>query len=473
MHASYGREPSTEKAGLKANQRNARRLVMAKITHVIKRTGALVPFNRERITNAIYRAAIAVGGRDRSIADQLTDQVVEILESLALPGSHPTVEDIQDIVETVLIKNGYARTAKAYILYREERSRHRRGRTTHQSRDSSNIPYRKLWEALTWAIDHDLHTTERLNARISQGEFPDIVRECDHFYQQEIDTGAQLIHERRDDLKIVIVAGPSSSGKTTTTIKLENLLNKMGMRFVALNVDHYFYDLALHPKDEFGDYDFETPQALDLDLINDHLMRLIAGEEVRIPFYDFKTGTRTNDVTPMRIGPSDMILIDSLHGLYADMTASVPDSRKFKLYIETFLQMKDANGRFVRWTDLRLMRRMVRDSLYRGYSPQQTLEHWHYVRSSELRNIVPHANSADYVINSALPYELPIMRPRLIGHFEEWTHLYEEDTNRQDAHTRATRVYDLLRGITPVEDTSAISPTSLLREFIGGSAYEY
>jgi uridine kinase len=446
---------------------------MAEITHIIKRTGALVPFNRERITNAIYRAAIAVGGRDRATAVQLTDQVLEILENLVLPGTHPTVEDVQDIVETVLIKNGHARTAKAYILYREERSRHRRGRTTHQSRDSSNIPYRKLWEALTWAVDHDLHTIERLNARIARGEFPDIVRESNQYYEQEISTGAELIQERRDDLKIVIIAGPSSSGKTTTTIKLESLLNKMGMRFVALNVDNYFYDLELHPQDEYGDYDFETPQALDLDLINDHLTRLIAGKEVRIPFYDFKTGTRTNDVTPMRIGPNDMILIDSLHGLYADMTKSVPDKQKFKLYIETLLQMKDLNGRFVRWTDLRLMRRMVRDSLFRGYSPQQTLEHWHYVRSSELRNIIPHVNSADYVINSALSYELPIMRPRLVEQFEQWTHLYQEDTNRQDAHNRANRVYELLRGVTPMQDDSSIPPTSLLREFIGGSAYEY
>jgi uridine kinase len=247
----------------------------------------------------------------------------------------------------------------------------------------------------------------------------------------------------------------------------------MGLHLVALNVDHYFYDLELHPQDEFGDYDFETPQALDLELINDHLARLIAGEEVRIPFYDFKTGKRTNDVTPMQIGESDIILIDSLHGLYANMTQSVPDRAKFRLYIETLLQMKDANGRFVRWTDVRLMRRMVRDSLYRGYSPQQTLEHWHYVRSSELRHIIPHVNSADHVVNSALPYELPIMRPRLIDHFARWSQQYKSDVHRQDACNRANRVHGLLKDIVPVEDDSPVPSTSLLREFIGGSAYEY
>jgi uridine kinase len=446
---------------------------MGQITHVIKRTGAVVPFNRDRITNAIYRAAVAVGGRDRSVAEDLTDQVVAILEDTVSPGGMPTVEEIQDIVERVLIKNDHARTAKAYILYREDRSRHRRSGTTHQSRDSSNIPYRKLWEALSWAVDHDLHTIERLNARIAQGEFPDIVRESNQFYEHEITTAAELIQERRAEVKIVIIAGPSSSGKTTTTTKLEAMLQELGMRLIALNVDNYFYNLDLHPKDEFGDYDFETPQALDLALINEHLVRLVAGQEARIPFYDFKTSQRTDNVTPMRIGQDDIILIDSLHGLYAGMTESIPDRQKFKLYTETLLQMKDPDGRFVRWTDLRLMRRMVRDSLFRSYHPQQTLEHWHYVRSSELRNIIPHANLADYVVNSALPYELPIMRPRLIDHFALWTREYVDDPHRQDAYYRANRVHALLNEVTPVEDDSAIPPTSLLREFIGGSVYRY
>jgi uridine kinase len=156
------------------------------------------------------------------------------------------------------------------------------------------------------------------------------------------------------------------------------------------------------------------------------------------------------------------------------MTADVPNERKFRLYIETLMQMKCCvDGRFIRWTDIRLMRRMVRDSLFRAYSPQQTLEHWHYVRSSELRNIIPHVNTADYVVNSALPYELPIMCHRLIDHFAEWVDHYRDDTHRQDAYNRAHRVYELLKTVTPVSDDSAIPSSSLLREFIGGSAYEY
>mgnify|MGYP005841055469 CR=1 FL=1 len=445
----------------------------SKITQVVKRTGAVVPFNPERITNAIYRAAVAVGGRDRSIAERLTQQVVAILEQNTAPGHIPHVEEIQDIVEKVLIETGHARTAKAYILYRAEQARLRGEKSARAQRTSTNIPYRKIYEVLNWAVDHNLHTVGHLNERIARGEFPDIVRESDEVYEKDVSTAAEMIRERQGEVKIVVVAGPSSSGKTTTTIKLGQHLAAAGLRLVALNVDNYFFDLELHPRDEFGDYDFETPQALDLALINEHLVRLLAGEEVKIPFYDFRTGKRTLDVTPMRVGPQDIILIDSLHGLYADMTRDVADEQKFRLYIETLLQMKDERGEFIRWTDLRLMRRMVRDAQFRGYNPEQTLLHWHYVRSSELRNIIPHVNTADYIINSALPYELPIMKARLMGHFEQWAEKYADDPQRVDACIRARRVRDLLRSVTAVEDDSPIPPYSLLREFIGGSGYEY
>ncbi len=444
-----------------------------RIEQVIKRTGAVVPFKRERIVNAIYRAAVAVGGRDRSIAENLAAQVIALLEEATPPDHTPTVEEIQDIVEKVLIENGHARTAKAYILYREERSRHRRRKTAYQDRAPGDIPYRKLWEVLSWAVDHDVNTVGRLNARIARGEFPDIVRESDIAYQEDIATAADQIKARRDECRLAIVAGPSSSGKTTTTIKLDALLQRRGLNLVTLNVDNYFFDLELHPKDEYGDYDFETPQALDLPLINEHLTRLIAGEEVRIPFYDFKTGVRKNEVTPMHLNEGDIILIDSLHGLYADMTAGIPDEQKFKLYIETLLQMKGPDDRFIRWTDVRLMRRMVRDAFHRAYNPRQTLEHWHYVRSSELRHIIPHVSAADYIINGALAYELPIMQPRLVDHFGQWVKDYQGRPDRRDAFERASRVYELLKSVTPVEDDSPIAPTSLLREFIGGSAYTY
>jgi uridine kinase len=443
------------------------------IQQVVKRTGAVVPFNPDRITNAIYRAAVAVGGRDRSVAQKLTSQVVEVLEGSCPAGRIPTVEEIQDIVEKVLIENGHARTAKAYILYREEQSRKRRQKIASSNRDSGNIPYRKIWEVLSWAVDHDLHSVDCLNRRVARGELPDIVRESEAAYEEDVAAAAGLIQERRGEVRIVLVAGPSSSGKTTTTIKVGTRLRDAGLSLVALNVDNYFFDLAFHPKDEFGDYDFETPQALDLRLLNEHLVQLLEGREVMLPRYDFREGKRYLNVTPMRIGPNDIILIDSLHGLYAGLTEQVPDEQKFKLYIETLLQMKGPDGRFVRWTDLRLMRRMVRDANFRAYDPQQTLEHWHYVRHSELRNIIPFVNTSDYIVNSAMPYELCLMRARLLQRFEGWVEKYRGDPLRQDAHLRAERARALLAAVPALPDESIVPPTSLMREFIGGSQYDY
>ncbi|NLT74090.1 MAG: response regulator SirA [Chloroflexi bacterium] len=446
---------------------------MSPIQSVIKRSGAIVPFNKERITNAIYRAAVSVGGRDRAVAEALADQVVAQLEAQLLPGVHPQVEQIQDIVETVLIKNGHARTAKAYILYRDERSRRRQQRERHEALARQNIPWRKIYEVLNWSIDHGVHTISALNERIERGQFADIVAESDLAYQQQIDLAADMIRERRDEIRVAVVAGPSSSGKTTTTIKLSRQLQEMGLHLVPLTVDHYFYNLEDHPKDEFGDYDYETPQALDLELINQHLKALIAGERVLIPYYDFRSGLRQLDHTPMQIGADDIILIDSLHGLYGPMMEGIDAEHRFTLYIEPLLQMRGPDGRYVRWTDLRLMRRMQRDASHRAYDPQRTLEHWHYVRASEMRHIIPYVNTTDCIVNSGLPYELPVMRARLHAAFAAWAERYRDDPLRVDAYERSARIRDLLSAVHSVEDESPIPGDSLLREFIGGSVYTY
>lgn len=451
---------------------------MSTIQNIVKRSGAIVPFNPERIANAIYRAAVAVGGRDRVTAEHLAAQVVEILEARMTPGHIPTVEEIQDTVEKVLIESGHARVAKAYILYREERARARHERATLASRPSENIPWAKIWHVLDWSLEHGVHTAMALNERLGRGELASIVQEAEAAYNEDVENAAEMVAARRATLRIVIITGPSSSGKTTTTMKLAARLQRMGMKLVTLNVDHYFFDLELHPKDEFGDYDFETPQALDLALINTHLMRLIAGEEVRIPYYDFKTGHRLNDHTPMKLGPDEVILIDSLHGLYPDMTGGVPDEQKFKLYLEPLLQMKlpaeaDRAAEYVRWTDLRLIRRMLRDAVHRAYDPRRTLEHWHYVRSSEMRNIIPHIQETDYIVNTGMPFELPVYRARMLAQFEAWEIQYRDDPLRQDAYQRVARILRALRSVSAVEDESIIPPDSVLREFIGGSCYEY
>jgi uridine kinase len=446
---------------------------MSRITHVIKRSGAIVPFNPDRITNAIYRAAVAVGGRDRERAKWLTGQVVKMLEERIPPGHRPHIEEIQDVVEKVLIENGHAQVAKVYILYRDERTRRRQAAAKRASHPSENIPWAKMWRILDWAVAHGIHTIDALNRRIANGEFPQVVHISEAAYEDDVATAASLITERRDEVRMVIISGPSSSGKTTTTIKLERRLKRRGLKFVTLNVDNYFFDLELHPKDEFGDYDFETPQALDLPLINEHLKRLITGERVMTPFYDFKTSKRHLNHSAMQLSENEILLIDSLHGLYPEMTGDIPDEKKFKLYLEPLLQMKGPDGRYIRWTDLRLIRRMLRDAVHRAYQPQQTLEHWHYVRASELRNIIPYIGTADFIINSGMPYEVPLYRPRLLDLFAQWEEQYKGDPLRQDAYMRAARLHKVLQAVEPVEDDSPVPPDSVLREFIGGSSLEY
>ncbi len=441
-----------------------------KITHVKKRSGAIVPFKQERVINAIYRAAVAVGGRDKDKAEELAEQVVQILNEKFDEDTYPHIEDVQDVVEKVLIENGHAKVTKEYILYREEAAKRRDEEGRLNSKLNENIPWSKVWRNLDWAVEHKLNTVDLLNERVANGEFAQIVHESETLYEDDVELAAKLIIERLENLRMVMISGPSSSGKTSTTMKLEQKLIKKGYKFKALIVDHYFFDLEFHPKDEFGDYDFETPQALDLKLINEHLIQLSNGEEVLIPSYDFKTGTRKLNVTPMKLAKDELLLIDSLHGLYPDFSKDISADVKFKLYLEPLLQMKGPDSKYIRWTDIRLIRRMLRDFAHRAYNPTQTLEHWHYVRSSEMRNIIPYSNTADFIISSAMPYELCFYSHKLAKDFVEWEKKYRENPLKTDAYERASRLADLLKHITPVEDDSPVPQDSVLREFIGGSS---
>lgn len=442
------------------------------IERIVKRDGNIVAYDRDRIATAIFKAASSVGGTDRRLAEDLAAEVERRIVEVYGPFSMPTVEDIQDLVEEVLIKNGHVKTAKAYIVYRHERAQKRAGRES-RIEATDNIPYKKIYEVLRWNMDHGCETVDGLNEIIARGRFPELIRACDERYHDEVAAGARRIIERLPDVRIVIIAGPSSSGKTTTTIKMSEALKAAGMQLVAINIDHYFFDLEMHPKDEFGDYDYETPQALDLSLINQHLFALLEGRTIKTPHYDFKTGKRTLDVHEMKLEPNQILLIDSLHGLYDAMTASIPASKKFRLYIETLGQLRDGQGNFMRWADNRLMRRMIRDSWHRNLQPLQTLAHWHYVRRSELKHIIPFIGTVDYLVNSALPYEIPILKAKLFHYFPEAIKAYRDEPKRQDAYIRAKRIYELLSGVNPVIDDSPVPKKSLLREFIGGSEYHY
>jgi uridine kinase len=192
-----------------------------KITHVKKRSGAIVPFKQERIANAIYRAVVAVGGRDKEKAGELAEQVVQILNENFDEKKYPHIEDVQDVVEKVLIENGHAKVAKEYILYREEAAKRRDEEGRINSKLNENIPWAKVWRNLDWAVEHKLNTVDMLNKRVANGEFAQIVHESERLYEDDVELAARLIIEKLKNLRMVMISGPSSSGKTSTTVKLE------------------------------------------------------------------------------------------------------------------------------------------------------------------------------------------------------------------------------------------------------------
>jgi len=442
------------------------------IKQILKRDGRIVPFNREKITFAVLQAAVAVGGRDRVKAEKVTDDVVRMLEQRQRGESIPTVEEVQDLVEKALIERGHAKTAKAYIVYRYEHALKRSGRKS-LTYSADNIPYEKLWEALSWAVDHDCVHLDQIAQSIGEGRYGQLISDCEQFYAQELNKAAEKLAERLDTVKMVIIAGPSSSGKTTTTIKVEQQLKPKGYRFVPINVDNFFLDLDDHPKDLRGDYDFETPQALDLPLINQTFSALLEGRRVEVPFYNFKTGKREGTSGQLQLGQGEILLVDSLHGLHPEMTEGIREEQKFRLYIETLSQIKDQNSQFVRWADIRLLRRTVRDMQFRNYSPTQTIRHWHFVRRSELRYIVPRLREAEVIVNSFLPYEISIMKGRVGELFPDYLREFKEDADSADAYDRALRIHRMFEQVPAWTDEQLVPQDSLLREFIGGSVYKY
>ncbi|MEW6556407.1 MAG: ATP cone domain-containing protein [Elusimicrobiota bacterium] len=442
-----------------------------KIKKVIKRDGRIVTFNKDKITDAIFRAAVEVGGADCELADSLARKVVQMINDNYPTDATPAVEEIQDLTEKVLVENGHYTTAKAYILYRAQHKQLREGREANiQVQD--NIPYKILWKYFTWNVDHNCDTIEKLNLQIKNGTIKQLIDDAESLYQDEIEKVALKIIENTDRIRMIIVAGPSSSGKTTTTTKISEVLQKKNISFVLLNLDNYFKDLENHPKDEYGDYDFETPEALDLPLINQHLFDLLKGKTIKMPYYDFKIGKRFLDRTEFKLQPNQILLIDSLHGLYDEMTKSIPHNMKFKFYIEAICQIRDKNNEFVRWSDLRMLRRMVRDIWHRAYNPMRTVGHWHYVRRAEMKYIVPFINKVDFVFNGAMPYELPLHKKYMLKEFPQIIKEYEADPKKIDAYIRAKRIFTVLQECDEFDET-LVPKNSLVREFIGGSCYKY
>lgn len=433
------------------------------IKKVYKRNQEKVSFNQEKITQAIYKALAETGEPEIEKAKVFSNKVVQELNRL-FPNKIPGVEDIQDIVEETLIKEGHKKASKAYILYRQKRKEIREKK---EKEEIQSIPYKVLWETLVWNIDHQCETIEKINKIIKEDKFKDLVFQSEKRYHKKILEISSAIKKRKKEIKLFIITGPSSSGKTTTTELLGKELEKQGISFLKINVDNYFYSPKKYLKDRSGDYDFEGPYALNLDQFNKHLEDLLNGKEVKTPFYDFKTGQRKEGAQKLKLKKNQVVLIDSHFGIYPKLSERIPKKYKYIVYLEPFSQIRDKDNNFVKWTDIRMLRRMIRDAKYRSYNPQKTVGHWHYVRKAEKKNIFPYLDQADYILNTSLPYESPILKKYIFDYFPEIIKIYSKDDQKKDPLERAQRVYQLLKQVTVWPSKKIVPKNSILREFIG------
>ncbi|MDK2919383.1 MAG: uridine kinase [Candidatus Petromonas sp.] len=317
-------------------------------------------------------------------------------------------------------------------------------------------------EAEVWGNILDVGYVANLNELIEQNKYPEIIRISEALHEKKVAKIADMITESKK--RVVLIAGPSSSGKTTFAQRLLIQLRVNGQRPVTLSTDDYFVDREKTPKDEEGNYDFESIEAVDLELFNYHLSKLIQGEEVEIPKFNFHEGRREYQGNILKIREDQPIIIEGIHGLNERLTKDIPQNKKFKIYISALTQLNIDDHNRIPTTDTRLIRRIVRDSKYRGHSALTTLRLWKSVRRGEEKNIFPFQEEADIMFNSALVYELAVLKKYAKP-------LLKEISEKEPEYIEAKRLLKFLSYFKSIEDDKYILQTSILKEFIGGSCF--
>lgn len=308
-----------------------------------------------------------------------------------------------------------------------------------------------------------VENVSELNASIAEERIRQIVLVSEALHEQRIADIAGQIWARRGDVRVVLIAGPSSSGKTTFSRRLAVQLLARGLRPFALELDNYFVDREATPRDENGDYDFEALEAVDLELFNQQLQAMLRGEEVRLPRFNFRLGRR-EEGKRVKLGPEHIIIVEGIHGLNPRLVYTIPWERTFRIFVSALTQLNLDRHSRVPTTDTRLIRRLVRDARTRGYSAADTLARWESVRRGEKNYIFPNQEYADVMFNSALVYELAVLKP-----FVEPLLLQVDPHSPERVETK--RLFAFLQWFQPVS-ADLVPENSILREFIGGQALE-
>ncbi len=322
-------------------------------------------------------------------------------------------------------------------------------------------------EYQSWVRIMGVPTVGDVNAKVLAGDAGGMIKLAEAFHERKFAWVADSIYEANltRGTRMVLISGPSSSGKTTSAKRLGIQLGVLGLKPVMISLDDYFVEREKTPRDENGEYDYEALEAIDLELFNDHLRRLMAGESIDIPRYDFVTGRRTKHDAPLTLDERSILIVEGIHGLNPRLTPSIPDEQKFRIYISCFTSVAMDNLSRIATTDNRLLRRLVRDSRQRGSDALSTLARWPSVRRGEERHIFPYQENADVMLNSSLFYEISVLRP----YAEKMLREVPDTVPEYDEARRMLKFLDNFIPIAPDE----IPPTSILREFIGGSSFQY
>jgi uridine kinase len=330
-------------------------------------------------------------------------------------------------------------------------------------------PNQKLFgifqEQKNWAEILNVSTVGNLNNFTLKQRSGDVIKISEALHEKKIAEIANMIYERDGDLKVVLVSGPSASGKTTFSKRLGVQLAVNGLHPHLISLDDYFVDREHTPVDEFGEYDFEALEAIDIEYFNQQLNELLEGKEITLPRFDFQLGKRTESDKKLKLESNDILVVEGIHGMNPGLLPHIDRKFTFNIFISALTQISFDEQTHVSTADNRLIRRLTRDAKYRGYPAWETLKRWPSVRRGEEKNIFPYQENADVMFNSATLYELAVLKkyaePVLKQVSEDWPEYIE-----------ANRLLKFLSWFKQIDDAE-IPPTSLLREFLGGSSFVY
>ena len=311
-----------------------------------------------------------------------------------------------------------------------------------------------------------LRTIGDLNEVIMKGYSSQLIQISEALQEKKMGQIADDIARRTSPaIRLVLIAGPSSSGKTTTCKRLSVQLGVNGIRPINISLDDYFVDREKTPRDASGDYDYEHLHALNLELFNEQLNALFRGEEVELPRYDFATGHSNPSGKKLRMGPKDILVVEGIHALNPELTAQIPQELIYRVYASALTTLLLDSHNYIPTTDNRLLRRIIRDNKYRAVNAQETIRRWPSVRKGENRWIFPYQENANQMFNTAMLFELAVIK-------RQAEPLLEQVPENCPEYAEAYRLLKFLRYIRPIPEDQ-IPPTSLLREFLGGSSFEY